>query len=343
VTELTARVRTALATRVGLVHDLGELIVLYALEQSGRSRLLTEEERVRVDANRAQLRAALADLEAGGDILARIGADAAAIEADLSARFRGTFHVKEIVDSEPVRPSRSGRIVGSVVAVAAAAALLFVVLSGDGSKTLHTESDAEARITFRDGSTVKILPASTVRYRVNEAGVRPVKVELDGAAYFNVASADVPLVVETSTARIVVLGTEFGVRAEAQTSEIVVVTGRVTVAGANSPNRSVVLMPGQATRVDAGAEPVSPYPVDAAESLDWAELFLFQGTPLPAIAERLASHYGVGIEIEEGLQGEALTATFDRTSDLADVLSVVCAAVGCTVSQSPDGYSLLTQ
>jgi len=94
------------------------------------------------------------------------------------------------------------------------------------------------------------------------------------------AREDVPFVVTTPAARTEVLGTKFGVAAGTDTTEVVLVDGRVRVGpGGNNEAEPVVLAPGERSTVRSGDAPTPPAPVDLTATLDWTGLFVFRAVP----------------------------------------------------------------
>lgn len=340
------------ALRRRLETDLPDrrLLVLFALERSGRGGALTADERADLDRARPSLTRFLSahpGMEAAVDDVEAAAADFDAVWAD---------HFEAASTPVPARADRPGvqrlhragrtpvlRWAGraaAVLAVLAFAAVVALVWQRDaGLETIATAPDEVRVLTLADGSTVRLMGGSELTYTPPEAST-PFnrRVRLVGRALFDVQHGTQPFVVETETALTTVLGTRFGVEADAEVTEVVLVTGKVALAPRAARAQMVVLAPGQASRVAAAALPTTPAEVDVAEALAWTDLFVFRATPLAEIAERLTAHYGVQVTAAPELADEAVTGTFDQADDLRDVLDAVAATLQATVRETSDGY-----
>src|SRR5690625_7236106 len=74
------------------------------------------------------------------------------------------------------------------------------------------------------------------------------KARLEGRAYFDVASQQTGLLIETPTATATVLGTSFGIEALDAETKVALVDGRLAVAGNVDRRPAVTLEPGQPSR-----------------------------------------------------------------------------------------------
>ncbi|WP_438480548.1 FecR family protein [Oleiharenicola lentus] len=121
--------------------------------------------------------------------------------------------------------------------------------------TVHyvTENEEYYRMILPDGSTMELNSHTEVRVKFlrNERRVRL----LSGEAYFIVAKdADRPFIVETNGLQVRAVGTEFNVRMEKQSVEVLVTHGRVKLAASDAS-----LEPGaDAPTLDAGQRVLVP-------------------------------------------------------------------------------------
>lgn len=108
---------------------------------------------------------------------------------------------------------------------------------------LQTAKGGTYKVTLPDGTTVTLNAASALRYPVQFLeGER--KVELQGEAYFDVASMpDRPFIVQTAEQKIKVLGTQFNVRAYSRQERTSLLEGKVQVE--NNASSLMNILPGE--------------------------------------------------------------------------------------------------
>ncbi len=336
---------TALRARLGadLRRDLPEfdLLVLWALGEDDPAVLAPEEE-ARLIAARPALEAALEQHPALGDVVRRVRADRDAFEAAWGEPARATRPAGgRVEDRDPVRPSVrrwAWRSAVALAVVAFAAVLLFILRRDAGFETYETAEGETETVTLTDGSTVRLASAS--RLLVEAEGER--RVRLVGEAVFEVQPSGAPFVVETATALTTVLGTTFGVTASELETEVVLASGAVELATRLEPEQAVRLEPGQRSRVVGAQPPDAPTRTDVAETLAWTGTWYFQATPLDAIAERLAAHYGVPVEVAPALAADRVTGPFSSARPVAETLRALAIALDARVEGgAADGYRLV--
>jgi transmembrane sensor len=197
--------------------------------------------------------------------------------------------------------------------------------------TFQTGAGQTATVPLADGSVVRLAPNSTIRLR----GASQRSVDLDGTAFFAVATDSTqPFVVRTSSGTAEVLGTRFEIKADADSLRLVVVEGRVRLAGSGE---EVEVGKGSVSHIVDGAAPTAPTGVDVWDLLDWPEgLLVFQATPFAQVAEEVGTHFDIPFVVEDSvLAGRSVTAWFGDES-LQDVVSTVCRVVGaqCTIGET---------
>ena len=341
------------------------LLVLYVLEQEGHTDALTTREREALDEARDDLTRAIDTLPALQHVVERIRDEKADFETawalHVEEKEEGLVGTEEPAEDDATRsetrdrteraarPPRS-REASSVqrwsrrLAVAALVVVLAVVATlfwpQGGSTTTVTVADGSVEMkTLNEGSTVRIVGPATLSYPTpdGEEAVRRVTLA-DGRAFFDVQRRDdASFVVETPTATATVLGTQFGVTTQADTTEVVLATGSVRVAGAPETGKeSVVLEPGQHSRVAKGGGPSAPASVDLTGALEWTGLFVFRSVSLTTIAERLTQRYDAEITVAEPLAQEPVTGTFEREQPVEEVLGALAATLGAKVEAEGD-------
>lgn len=335
----------ALRARLGtdLRRDLPDfdLLTLYALGDEPAA--LAPEEEARLIAARPALEEALAEHPALHDVVRRIRADRAAFDATWpdeptvapnSQTDLATVVGQRAMDRKAARPPRARRWAwrsAVAVAVVAFAALSVYLLQRDAGFEIYETAAGEMRtVELADGSTVRLAERS--RLMVEAEGARLVR--LTGEAVFDVLPNGEPFAVETPTALTTVLGTTFGVEASEIETEVVLASGSVALASRAAPDAAVRLEPGQRSRVVGAQDPEPPSRTDVAETLAWTGTWYFQATPLRDIAERLAAHYGVGIEAAPELAAERVTGPFSSEASVEETLRALALALDARVEGS---------
>ncbi len=327
------------------------LFVLYALDASGRADVLSEDERLELDAARPALDAAVQTHPALTDVVGEVEAACADFEEAWTVHFKQEH--RPVRRTAPERPARrlapvrqmmrwSWRI-AATVAVVAFVAVLTLVLQRDRSLTTVTVAQGETQlIELADGSTVRLLGGSSFTYADPEqATAFTRRVTLVGRAFFDIAPDQQGFTVETPTALTTVLGTSFGIQADDAAMEVVLATGSLSVASKAAPEGLVVLQPGQMSRVARNALPSTPTPVDLSEALEWTGLFLFRSTPLSDAVARLSRRYGVDIAVSPDLEAEGVSGTFAREQSLQQILDALATTLNAAVQgNDADGYRI---
>lgn len=325
-----------------------ELLVLYALDEQHLSDCLSAEEQARLQRARTQLEQALADhpgLRAIVDDIQSASEEFSAVwDAHYESREAATETRGPRSDRAPkpsaVQRAERGwtrRLVLATVLVVIAVGTLFLLPLDSGSQrtTVDLASGEQRSIDFADGSTVRLVGPAQMVYQPTAEGQsfnRQVTLQR-GRGFFDVASASDAFVVETPTARTTVLGTKFGVTANADETEVVLASGTVSLENRQERGDAVTLAPGQASHVRRDAPPEAPQTVDVSEKLAWTGLFVFRDTPVRVIAERLSDHYGVPVEVHPDLQDQVVTGTFERSRSVEDILGVIATTLGAEVNR----------
>ena len=366
-------VRTLLAREIGWADaNLGEF-VLFAMYECGRADALTDSERAWAEEVAPAFRRMLADSPGMAAIAGDIRRDMEDFEAHwaawfapeaspLSRPFSGRVAAPARAD-RPARPARfarplrrvgaSGarrRVLQAGVGLVAAALLaaLGVLLWPSASPDVVTIQTAAAEVRLvelPDGSVARLLGDSRVTY--SPVGTSPEwarSIAFEGRAFFDIAPRDDAFLLLTPDAEVAVLGTSFGAHAAAEGTEIVLVEGNVRMRaryGADDADPSVVLGPGQMSRMAAGV-PSDPVSVRVHERLAWTGLFLFHTTPVRDILPVLSAHYGAAISAEEALLDERVTGRFAQDESLAETLDIVALAIGASVEADDAGYRIVS-
>lgn len=342
-------VRAALHDRLEANLPDCELLVLYALEEKGLAEHLSEAERERLADARNQLEAALASHPGLRDVVRDVQAACDEFEAQWAKHWSEPSASDEQRRPRSDRSPRPGlarqaerswtrRLIAGTVLVVVAVAVLFLLPRGEETVTVETQTGEQRVVELADGSTVRLVDASRLSYAPvsgDDTFDRQVTLE-EGRAFFEVAPASSPFVVETPTARATARGTMFGVQADPDMTEIVLASGNVSVAGRQG-EEAVDLKPGQASRVHRNEAPSTPSAVTLSDALAWTGLFIFRDTPLHTIAERLSQQYDATVEIHPDLAEEEVTGTFEQSQDIEAILGVLATTLDAEVEISESG------
>ena len=236
---------------------------------------------------------------------------------------------------------------GTWIAAAAAAIVGFTLWNvarptdpiRDGAVAVQeflTATDETAMVRLDDGSVVRLGPESRLTTpATHSADVPSRQVTLEGEAFFSIAADEArPFVVATAAGSARVLGTRFHLAAQADQLAVVVVEGRVALAGRN---QEVEVGAGQATRLVRG----SPHPVEDAPPIeqvaDWLRDFLiFHDTPLVAAMREIGERYGMEVEITDPVLTERTLTMWFHEKSLEEVMTVVCSVIDahCTIGET---------
>jgi transmembrane sensor len=173
--------------------------------------------------------------------------------------------------------------------------------TGDDARwnTIRIPNGGEYMVVLEDGTKVWLNAASSLHYPVRFTG-KERRVELtEGEAYFEVAkNREKPFIVVAEKMQVQAVGTAFNVDSYANsesTNLITLAEGRIKV---TAKNNTVFVEPGQQVKADFSGPAVSNGDVESA--LAWKNgLFIFTGTPLSAVMERVARWYDVKIEFDK--------------------------------------------
>lgn len=335
------------------------LLVLYALDDDGHDDLLTSEEAEALDAARDEIADAVEAIPALRRVVARIQderADFETVWAQHQEEIRAGAERRSQADRRERAPRRSSAARDTaarprwawrltVAALLLGAAVLAVVYGPQEANrtTVTAGADEQRMVEFDDGSTVRLVGAAALSYTPGMGTMEERHVTLTrGRAYFDVASReDASFVVATPAARTEALGTQFSVTTGTDTTEVLLVDGRVRVGPDDEEEgEPVTLAPGERSTVRNGHAPTPPQPVDLTAALEWTGLFVFRAAPTAAIADRLSDHYEVPIEVAPALADEPVTGTFERQQSVEQVLGTIARTLGAEMRMDDGTYHL---
>jgi transmembrane sensor len=217
--------------------------------------------------------------------------------------------------------------------------------TSDGWLLLANETDKPQSLTLADGSTVRLLPKSQVRYPARFVGALRT-VQLSGEAFFAVRpDAAHPFVVQTRSVLVRVLGTSFTVRdfANQPTAEVAVQTGRVSVSPADGKS-GIVLIPNERATLTVANGRVVKALVEAPEVVNPKAVmnrFVFADTPVADVFGELERAYGVTIRHDRATLANCTITARLSEQPLFTKLDMICASIGA--SYRVDGTTVVVQ
>jgi ferric-dicitrate binding protein FerR (iron transport regulator) len=322
-----------------------DLLVLAALEQAGLESVLDEGERARIRESWLEVENSGIDSQFLDDVRICVAWEAADFQESWDLR---TGHLTSY------RPVESGleasrpivRIAWRLSAIAAVVAfigiLLFVARRDASWIDVDVSPGQVETLAWVDGSTIRLIGPTSITYRRKESG-RPDGIQLSGDAYLDIMPSAVQFEVETPTAVVTVLGTGFGVRSREDRTDVVLASGKVSVASRASSASPCILLPGQACHVVGDEQPSAAEDVDLSNALAWANLFVFRVTPMVEIARSLSEHFAVSVEVDRSIAAEEITGTFERSRELPEILAILARTLGAQVIETPTGFRLIPE
>lgn len=186
---------------------------------------------------------------------------------------------------------------------------------------LEVPHGGEFLVELEDGSKIWVNAESNLEYLVPFAG-KERRVKLDGEAYFQVAKADMPFIVEFDTYEIRVLGTEFNVRAykDNETAVATLVNGQISLIVHGD---SCTLYPGEQAQISN--EKVTVTTVNTANYIAWREgIVAFEEERLENIMNELQRWYDIDVFYDnESLKNIRFTGKIDRYKDVQVLLDKI--------------------
>jgi transmembrane sensor len=243
-------------------------------------------------------------------------------------------------EGEEVKVIRFGytrvlRIAALFILLAVPAWFLYRYFAKPEQKIFHANSTI-AENTLPDGSVVTLNTGSVIEYPARFTGKHR-NVRLTGEAFFEVRhEPSRPFIVSGDRYNVEVIGTSFYVNTlfGSGTMEVIVKTGRVAVFNPETPDRKVMLSPGEQAEITLATGEIVTSRIPNENYLAWKTgKLVFTATPLYRIVEMLNKAYHADIRITDSRIADCLvTASFDN-QPLESVLKVLQATLHIRISE----------
>ncbi|TDQ73819.1 FecR family protein [Sphingobacterium yanglingense] len=189
--------------------------------------------------------------------------------------------------------------------------------------TIQTASGGMYKIKLADQTVVTLNGSSTLRFPVAFNSLQR-KVILTGEAFFDVAhEKDKPFIVETKNQEVLVLGTQFNVKAYADDRETLTTLAQGSVQVNDVSNSNFVrLQPGQQSILTGGK--FSTRQVNLLEYLAWKDnMFIFHHQKLGTIMKELARYYNFELDPNSVSTDQLFFIEIKRSTRLSEILELM--------------------
>lgn len=232
-------------------------------------------------------------------------------EAASSPSVKSVFSMKSVFS----------RVAASIILIAGIGLIGYLLVNKNQVQQLALNSGNEVKIdTLSDGSIITLNKASSLSYPSKFKGDKRA-VALKGEAFFNITpDKKKPFIISVDSIEVTVVGTSFNIKAEKESTEIIVETGIVRVA---TSGQSVELRAGEKIVFNAGGTIAKEKISDKLYNYYRSKEFVCDNTPLWKLVEVIKQAYQTDIVIgREELRNLPMNATFNNES-LEQVLKVI--------------------
>lgn len=204
--------------------------------------------------------------------------------------------------------------------------------------TIEVPNGESRSVTLPDQSRVQLNSGSQISYsRLFEIGRRTV--QLEGEAFFEVASGNSAFEVRTGNAVVSVTGTKFNVQywpsEKHEQTSVYLAEGSVSFRSLLKDTAAVELRPGQQSWVSSLQQsPAKPVTAESRQAMDWRHNSIaFQNETLLSIFSELQRRYDIKITGDPALLKERITIYLSDIRDAEQALKDICQATGLTYSK----------
>lgn len=235
-----------------------------------------------------------------------------------------------------IRVRRAGWVAAGILGLMA---LWFVQPFATQEQVVETAFGETMHVTLPDGSTATLNGGTRMAYPATFDGATRT-IQLDGEAFFDVTSVEIPFIVESGQARVRVLGTQFNVRTVAGHTSVAVREGRVQLQPATGVD-GLILEANQAGSLTQSGALVRNNTVGIEEGIDWLDgKMVFAKSSFDAVIEEFHRSMGVNIVLMDGVDAATTVSGTFITSNPDIAIAALCTLAQCE-SRYEDGVYYL--
>lgn len=201
-----------------------------------------------------------------------------------------------------------------------------------------------ASLTLPDSSQLTLNSGSTITYS-RLYGYLDREVSLEGEAFFDVRKGEYAFMVHTSTATVKVLGTRFNLRSwQSDPGAETVVTlqeGSLALYAPGHPEKSVVLEPGESSKIRANIErPTNPTKVNTERSLAWLDnRFAFERRTVGEIIREIERRFDISVSVQpKSILTDTLTIYYNKGISAEQIIRDISQSKGLNFREVNGGY-----
>ncbi|MDR2275276.1 MAG: DUF4974 domain-containing protein [Sphingobacterium sp.] len=188
--------------------------------------------------------------------------------------------------------------------------------------TVSVPDQKQFKLTLEDGTNVWLNAGSTLRFSYNLYKQTARKVQLEGEAYFEVASDKLhPFHVFGGGAEVKVTGTKFNVQAF-ESDHFVRTSLAEGIVTFYMDHKAYKLVPGMEVIADTERKNVSAQSFDIDKLLSWKEgYFVFDNIELVDVMKAVSRWYNIAVVAKSPVKSKKIGGTFPKNVPLIDFLN----------------------
>lgn len=232
-------------------------------------------------------------------------------------------------------------LVAAVALIIAGSYFLFVPV------TVTAPYGERVTLNLPDGSVTELNSGTAVTYNRLFFGKTGRNLTLNGEAWFDVETGEIPFEVVANGTITRVIGTSFNIRSwstdPGSETEITVTSGRVEFLPEGENSKKVTLHPGEYSRWNTLADmPVTPEAVSVDDITGWREnRLIFREQPLTVIIDELERRFNTQIDLDlPEASNETITAYYNKPQQLRTVLDDISMVKGLRYAETANGYRI---
>ncbi|MBC9932077.1 FecR family protein [Chitinophaga qingshengii] len=212
-------------------------------------------------------------------------------------------HITAAIDTTEATPVRRIRpwwwAAAAIALLLTGSGLAYYLLHYTGTQTIYAAYGKKERVTLPDASVVTLNANSSLRYAKHWGHNGPREVWLSGEAYFEVQHQNGGgFRVHTGQLDIEVLGTAFNVKQRRGITTVFLEKGAVKV-DAGTPDKSLVMKPGEEVQYRQQEELLTKYPGDAGAAAWMDNKMILHNTSVKEIVQVLEDTYGYKVMLSD--------------------------------------------